>query len=87
MELCSMLCDRLNGGEFGGEGMHVYVWLGLFTVHLKLSQHCLLIDHTPIQNKNFKKKDVLKEFLSQMSLTTNGTSHFPRFPLGLFSHL
>ena len=25
--------------EFGGEWMHVYVWLSLFTVHLKLSQH------------------------------------------------
>ena len=28
------------GGEFGGEWIHVYVWLGPFTVHLKLSQHC-----------------------------------------------
>ena len=27
------------GGEFGGEWIHVYVWLSLFTVHLKLSQH------------------------------------------------
>ena len=27
-------------GEFGGEWIHVYVWLGPFTVHLKLSQHC-----------------------------------------------
>ena len=44
------------GGEFGGEGMHAHVWLSLFTIHLKLSQHCLLIDYTPIQNKNFKKK-------------------------------
>ena len=25
------------GGEFGGEGIHVYVWLSLFAVHLKLS--------------------------------------------------
>ena len=23
-----------------GEWIHVYVWLSLFTVHLKLSQHC-----------------------------------------------
>ena len=50
------------GGEFGGEGMHVHVWLSLFTIHLKLSQHCLLIDYTPIQNKNFKKKMFLKNF-------------------------
>ena len=28
------------GGEFGEEGMHVYVWLSPFTVHLRLSQHC-----------------------------------------------
>ena len=29
-----------TGGEFGGEWIHVYVWLSPFTVHLKLSQHC-----------------------------------------------
>ena len=28
------------GGGFGGEWIHVYVWLSPFTVHLKLSQHC-----------------------------------------------
>ena len=27
------------GGEFGGEWMHVYVWLSPFAVHLKLSQY------------------------------------------------
>ena len=26
--------------EFGGEGIHIYVWLSPFTVHLKPSQHC-----------------------------------------------
>ena len=31
------------GGEFGEEWIHVYVWLRPFAVHLKLSQHCLLI--------------------------------------------
>ena len=41
------------GGEFGGEWRHVYIWLGHSTVHLKLSQHCLLISYTPIQNKKF----------------------------------
>ena len=30
----------LMGGEFGGEWIHVYVWLSPFSVHLKLSQHC-----------------------------------------------
>ena len=43
------------GGDFGGEWIHVYVWLGPFAVHLKLSQHCLLIGYTPIQNNNFFK--------------------------------
>ena len=27
-------------GEFGGEWMHVYVWLSGSAVHLKLTQHC-----------------------------------------------
>ena len=30
------------GGQFG-EWIHAYVWLSPFPVHLKLSQHCLLI--------------------------------------------
>ena len=41
--------------EFGGEWVHVYVWLSPLAVHLKLSQHYLLIGYTPIQNKNLKK--------------------------------
>ena len=36
--------------------MHVYVWLNPSAVHLKVSQHCLLISHTSIQNKKLKKK-------------------------------
>ena len=28
------------GGGFGGEWIHVYVWLSSFVVHLKLSQNC-----------------------------------------------
>ena len=28
------------GEEFGGEWIHVYVWLSPFAVHLKLSQQC-----------------------------------------------
>ena len=28
------------GGEFGGEWIHIYVCLSLFTVYLKLSQYC-----------------------------------------------
>ena len=32
--------ENWMGGEFGGNWIHVYVWLSPFTVHLKLSQHC-----------------------------------------------
>ena len=39
------------GGEFGGEWIHVYVWLSPFAIYLKPSQHCLLIIYTSIQNK------------------------------------
>ena len=35
-DLCSMLCAVWMGGEFGGEWIHVYVWLSHFAVHLKL---------------------------------------------------
>ena len=28
------------GGEFGGEWIHLYVWLSHFAVHLKLLQRC-----------------------------------------------
>ena len=38
------------GGEIGREWIHVYVWRNPFAVHLKLSQHYLLITYTPIQN-------------------------------------
>ena len=41
------------GGEFGGEGIHVCVWLSPFAVHLKPSQRCLLIGDTLTQNKKF----------------------------------
>ena len=27
-------------GRFGGEWIYVYIWLSLFTVHLKLLPHC-----------------------------------------------
>ena len=40
MEPCSMLCGTWMGGEFGGEWIHVYVWLSPFGVRLNLSQHC-----------------------------------------------
>lgn len=38
--LTSFLCyvAAQTGGEFGGEWLHICVWLGPFCVHLKLSQ-------------------------------------------------
>ena len=51
MEFCPVLCGSLDGGEFGGEWIHVYVWLSPFAVHLKLPQ-LFKIGYTPIQNKN-----------------------------------
>jgi len=42
------------GGEFGGEWMHVYVWLSPFAVHLKPSQHLSAIPQ--YKRKNFKKE-------------------------------
>ena len=41
-------------GEFGGQWTHVY--MSPFIVHLKLSQHCLLIGYIAIQNKSVKKE-------------------------------
>ena len=38
------------GGGLRGKWIHVYVWRNPFAVHLKLSQHYLLITYTPIQN-------------------------------------
>ena len=35
-----MLSGSWMRGEFGGEWIHVYVWLSSFSVHLKLSHHC-----------------------------------------------
>ena len=44
------------GGSLGRNGQLMYVWLCPFTVHLKLSQHSLLIIYTPIQNKKLLKR-------------------------------
>ena len=40
MELYSMPCGSLDGRGFGGEWMHVYVWLSRFAIHLKQPQNC-----------------------------------------------
>ena len=44
------------GGEFGREWIYVYVRLSPFTVHLKLSQYCLLIGYTQYKIKSLKKR-------------------------------
>ena len=51
------LCDAgklLKLLEFGGEWIHVQVWLGPFPVHMKLSQHCKLAV-LQYKIKSFKK--------------------------------
>jgi len=40
---------RMGRGS-GGKRTHVCVWLSPFAVHLKLSQHSVLIGYTPTQN-------------------------------------
>ena len=43
------------GREFGGEWIHVYVWLNPFAVYLKLLQHCSLVI-PQYKIKSFKKQ-------------------------------
>ena len=39
-------------GSLGENGYaYIYIWLSPFAVYVKLSQHCLLIGCSPIQNK------------------------------------
>ena len=53
-----MSCGSLDGrGVWGRIDLHVYAWLSPFTVHLKPSQHCLLIGYTPVQNKKLKERE------------------------------
>ena len=44
------------GGEFGGEWIHVYIWLSESLHCLPETITILLISYTPIQNKKLKKK-------------------------------
>ena len=53
------------GGESGGEWIHVNVWLSPFAVHLKLSQHCLLIGYTLIQDKMLNNNNICKFMLER----------------------
>ena len=56
-----MLCGNLDGRVLGREWIHVYVRLNPFSIHLKLSQHCLLIRYIPEQNKKLKCKKKKKK--------------------------
>ena len=50
------------GKEFGGEWIHVYVWLSPFAVYLKLSQHCYsAILQYKIKNLKEKKRYIDKK--------------------------
>ena len=55
--------------ELEEEQIHVYVWLSLFTVHLKLT--ILLIGYTPKQNKKFRRKKIILPGLSSVPLKWN----------------
>ena len=39
-KLYLMSCGSLDEWVVWGKQIHVYIWLSLFSVHLKLSQHC-----------------------------------------------
>ena len=52
------------GVKFGGEWVHVYVWLHPFTVHMKLSQHCwLAISQYNIKSSKEEKELPVKKLL------------------------
>ena len=55
-ELCSTLSGSLDRKGVWEEWIHVYVWLSPFAVHLRLSQHGLLISYSSTQNKKVKNK-------------------------------
>ena len=44
------------GGEFGKEGMHVYVWVSLYCSPETITT--LLIDYTPVQSRKLKKNAI-----------------------------
>ena len=52
MDLHSMLCGSLVGGEFGGEWMHVYVIAE--SLHCSPAATTSLTVYNPIQDKKFE---------------------------------
>ena len=62
MELCSMLYGSLDGRGSGGKWIHVYLWLSLFSVYLKLPQCCSSVIC------QYKMFSVLKKFFKGLRL-------------------
>ena len=58
--------------KFGGEWICVYVWLSLFAVHLKESQHCSLANSDLLYNTLFDvlQNGHLDEIPMKLDLTT-----------------
>ena len=50
------------GEGFGGEWIHAFIWLGHFSVHLKLSHHYQLAILQDKIKKDFKKKGQASHF-------------------------
>ena len=71
------LLSLTEKGIFGGEWIDIYVWLNPFTLHLKVSQHCLLTGYTPTQNKKLKikSKSKTKHYSRLYSLHHSPTIH------------
>ena len=67
------------GVEFGGEWIRVNVWLSGFAVHLKLSQRCLLIGYTLIQDKMFNNNNIWKFMLERKVFNFYKISTFLHF--------
>ena len=58
------------GGEFGGEWIHVYVWLSPFTVHLKLPQRCssaILQYKIKVEKKRVREATAMRSHTLQRS--------------------
>ena len=49
------------GVIFGRECVPVYIWMQPVSIHLKPSQHCLLINYIPEQNKKLKCKKKMND--------------------------
>ena len=75
----------MEGRGIWGEQIHVYIWLNLFTVHLKLLQHCqLAVPQYKIKSLLKKKKKAMLTALSfscyadttvGLTFGQNGTEH------------